>query len=351
MNINGGLNPSLANDGPYRLFVNGIPSRVAPIAVYDYFSFYGRVKMQRLGPGNSLTTVLPAKAHVNTRRGFCVLLAEDQQTLESILSRSHEFMGRTLGVNRFRQGQELFAYFNKISSRRVIIKRVPTTVSVEDVQSLLENLFGSVERIYRFEAESLDKAARKEKRRRTFTYSVEFHLSQDAEKAVNLGEITFEDGVKAIIEKYSRQSNKQQTSSKSPQSNLSSEIYNHNVNTKRSPKQFTKDSPLSGATASRSISAGKVGLDLYTADLSTDGSEIEHQVKPTARQYFTQQVYAGNPKLGTISPIRTSEANVRFNYINPRLRNPNESTECYLQNNDCLRVTIPVSQSYYMWSC
>ena len=191
-----------------QIFVNGIPSRVQPSTVLDYFCQFGSVFMQRLSSDGNLVTVHPVKAAVNTRRGFCVLLAGNKETFDTILKLpSHEFLGRSIGVSKFRTGNELASHFKLVNSKRIIVKKVDSRICLEDVRSTLEQHFGKLEKIYRFEAESLDKASKKEYKRRTYTYSIEFVDSEQARKAAQQPRILFKNGCSAIIEKFNKQSN------------------------------------------------------------------------------------------------------------------------------------------------
>ena len=201
-----GLNNLQDNENEeLQIFVNGIPSRVQPSLVLDYFSQFGCVFMQRLYSDGNLLTVNPVKAAVNTRRGFCVLVAGTLETFNSIVDmQSHTFLGRTVGVSKFRTGNELASHFELVNSRRVIIKKVDSRISLEEVHAVTEKRFGKLEKIYRFEAESIDKATRKENKRKTFTYSVEFVIPESAVVAARESRIFFQNGCKALIEKFKK---------------------------------------------------------------------------------------------------------------------------------------------------
>lgn len=69
---------------------------------------------------------------------------------------------KVLAIGPFRQGSALWTHNEHVTSRRVIIKKVPSAVSEENLRRALETDFGTITRMYRFAAESSLKAVKRE---------------------------------------------------------------------------------------------------------------------------------------------------------------------------------------------
>lgn len=307
------------------LFVTGIPSKSNPLEILDHFLQFGRVQLHKLGSSKKGSRVLHVNPTSNTRRGFCILQALDVSSYHNILDCSAvPFQGRTLAISRFRQGEELAAYNEFVNSRRIIVKKVPATVDLQELRCFIELRFGAIARIYLYEAESIQKALKKVSRRRTHTYSVEFEAIRSAERASTVGYLELpESSSPVLIERYNRKGSSQQVDSNSQPSTPNQAGGFRSV----FPFQMVSadggwDCPLWRAENrhSKPHKMGRQEADLRKRrhrDLIT----INHSLKPTARNYHYSRV--SSPDRFLIQEERTA---VRFNFtmksiINEGFRN------------------------------
>lgn len=192
------------------IFVSGIPSTANSPSVLEHFRKIGNVKIHRLESKKYGSKILHLNPSTNTRRGFCVLQAMDGESYQAILtSTSCLFQGRSLAISRFRQGEELLSHNCDVNSKKLILKKVPAGTSIELLQAALENQFGPIDRIYRYEAESPEKKFKKEKTRKTNTFSVQFLNSESAEKVVETRVLVLYldavNSISVITERFQRQ--------------------------------------------------------------------------------------------------------------------------------------------------
>jgi len=191
-----------------RLFVSGFPSKIDPSIVEKYFSQFGRVRIIRLK-----NCVYPFGSSIESnnfkgdiKRGFCILEPENEKVLEDIISRCNgaSFYGRILGVGIFRSGAELADYNTEFKKRRVIVKKVPASIDLSALKSVLETKFGKIIRMYGYQPESPSKTTRRFGRiGKSQSFSVEFEMPETALNAYTKG--TLKIGNEEIkIEKYCR---------------------------------------------------------------------------------------------------------------------------------------------------
>lgn len=276
------------------LFVTGIPSKSSPFQILDHFTRFGSVKIQKLESLKKGSRVLPVNPTSNTRRGFCILQADDLRSYQNVLSSAAvPFQGRTLAISRFRQGRELLEYHEYVNSRRVIIKKVPAETNPELLEKLVERRFGSIERIYRYEAESIEKAIKKLNKRRTHTYSVEFKTIQAAETAASMGAFNLlGKGSLVHIERYNRKVKTKITQ----ESRLDPNLLNHNGYGKDHCQQFetfpdadhVDGHPNEGMKGSIRQKAWKRDADLGRRT-SEATNLIKHSFRPTRRSYHNSR--------------------------------------------------------------
>lgn len=190
---------------PFLIFVTGIPSKSTSQVVLAHFKRLGQVQMYRLPSNARGLRVLQNPASINIKRGFCILQALNDVTYKKILGSSEPFFGRHLAVGPFRQGSALWNHNEHVTSRRVILKKVPSNIAEETLHQYLEEVFGPINRMYRFAAESSEKAAKKERSRKYNSYSVEFSLVTGAMEAAKDGYF-YIDGIfnPIIVEKFQK---------------------------------------------------------------------------------------------------------------------------------------------------
>ena len=296
------------------IFVTGIPSKASPAVVLEHFQVFGNFQIHRLGNSKKGSSSLNLNPVANSRRGFCVLKALDYESYVKVLNSSDKlFHGRSLRISHFRYGPELASHKEFMNARRVIIKKVPNGTCSELLQTYLENTFGPITRMYRYEAESLEKALKKEKRRKSNSYSVEFVEISSAIKATSLNCFYLPGCTTSIIvEKYHRTTNisfiqlKQKTSNQSsrlldfqnklvPQVKHSAELTN----------LFTSDSkggfPCSGEIHHLKTISNTVGVGY-------------HFLKPTDRIYHSRRVETAQ----SLNSSKIAGQILRFNILKPR---------------------------------
>lgn len=292
-------------DNHLMLFVTGIPSKCSPHQIISHFSAFGRVKIHRLASAKKGGRLLQANPIANTRRGFCVLQAMDRPSYEAVLnSEAVSFLGRTLAINRFRQGEELQAYNDYVNARRVVIKKVPSNTDPELFKSILEEIFGKISRIYRYEAESTQKAIKKVHRRRTHTYSVEFELIQTAEKAAETGILTLNDNASPVlIERYNR---------RSATNHFEPEFGSYPALREQRYEEFLIDPVPSYQTFN--LQNHGIPAQNFNGDLGEVRGEVNkevfilHALKPTAKGYHSRRL-----KSPESSMVHEERSHVRFN--------------------------------------
>lgn len=183
-----------------RLYVAGIPTRVSERRVVEYFSQFGPIdyaEMRFCGTKNNKS--LPLKFQ---SKGYCIVKAGTLQTVRNILqSQEHNFGGRKLHVSEFRTGMDLILHNHRSAKKRVLLKKVPSTLSEPEITALLEELVqGKVEAIFRYEPEG--RKHKVQKHRKISTYSVIFECRKHRDQLVELGEIPLGDGRVITVEKF-----------------------------------------------------------------------------------------------------------------------------------------------------
>jgi hypothetical protein len=132
--------------------------------------------------------VINASPLCNLKRGFCILQALDKESYIKALSRAvYEFQGRSLRVSEFLTGDQYIEMCSEEDSRKVVVKKVPTQVDSNSFTNCMENFFGKIRRMYRFEPSSA--YANTITTVKYASFSVEFETKESAEKAVLTGKI------------------------------------------------------------------------------------------------------------------------------------------------------------------
>lgn len=315
------------SDTPYLIFVTGIPSKTTCKEVLDHFGRFGRVQMYRLPATAKCQRVLQNHASVNIKRGFCILQAISEITYNLILGSSEHFQGRSLAIGPFRQGSALWTHNEHVTSRRVIIKKVPSAVSEENLRRALETDFGTITRMYRFAAESSLKAVKREKSRKTNTYSVEFVEESSACQAAQDSQYFLRGFTSPlIIEKFVKKSSQIGDESSQNDSTYKNNKKQKNLNNLKS-SLFTGQNWQNTHQKSQPISAADyeyhnyrptnkqyhISRETYSTD-SSDESTSNYQVRVSSRRSRARQGYL-QANLGF------NEGNgLRFHYSQPAYR-------------------------------
>lgn len=278
-------NSSFKKEDKLMIFVTGIPSKTTPEVVLNHFRQFGTVELYKLGTSKKAFRVLSNNPSTNTRRGFCLLQARDVITFNNIISSSSvKFQGRSLAVSKFRQGSELYLHNEYINSRRIVVKKVPADTCPDAFRSQLETAFGVITRMYKYEAESAQKAAKKEKTRVNNTYSVEFEEVATAEIAT-IDPYFYLQGVSSpvIVERYQKKSQSAQSSLDPKNNKVQTKIpYNELANKKyidRIANLVTSDQWSPNTNLIYAKQHPKVRKP------SQDAVVMDHCIKPTTYKY------------------------------------------------------------------
>ena len=317
------------SDTPYLIFVTGIPSKTTCKEVLDHFGRFGRVQMYRLPATAKCQRVLQNHASVNIKRGFCILQVASEITYQQILGSSEHFQGRSLAIGPFRQGSALWTHNEHVTCRRVIIKKVPSAVSEEILRRALETDFGAITRMYRFAAESSLKAVKREKSRKTNTYSIEFVQESAALLAAQDSQY-FLNGLMSplIIEKFVKKSSPIGDESSQNDSTYKSSKKQKNTNN-------LKSSLFTGGQNCQS--AQQKSLPISAADYEY------HNCKPTNKQYhLDRETYSTDS-----SDEQTSNYQVRLS--SRRSRSRPRFFGAYLGFNEGNGLHLHYSQTAYRY--
>ena len=291
---------------PVKVFVTGIPSKVNSKLVQNYFGQFGHVELIDQNKnyhecGRQQSSFY--SAHNESKeiaRGLCLLIVWDSESLKNIMALSYSILfGRTIEISRYRTGLELFEYNKQINSRRVIVKKVPPSVSIHALTSILEAKFGQIYKIYKFEAESLYKAQKKARTRKHHSYSVEFEKENSAIKAAAYACLRLGNCI-AYIEKYSKGKPLPFYDQEPQVSNYSS------INITQEPSKKVQQNSKRFVLASHP-------RRFKTSQPKLDEGYSAHFLKPTEKKFYELNPL---PK----SPVNTidKKASIRFNITLPK---------------------------------
>lgn len=262
------------------LFVTGIPSKSKAHEILAHFTTYGHVQLYKLGSKNDGNKVMKANPASNIKRGFCILLARDLKSFRNVLNSANVlFQGRTLAISRFRQGRELYEYNQYVNSRRVILKKVPINIDQNLLRLFIESEYGKLSRIYCYQAESKEKASRKNPSRKSHTYSAEFDSIQDADKLAKCSFIYLPGGqVKIQVEKFNRKPSSLETNFILGEEVPGIGLLNHDTDGRE--MTIPQFETFSESRLDSQNHHNGVGINQERSDIRC------HFLKPTSRMYF-----------------------------------------------------------------
>lgn len=193
-----------------------------------------------------------------------------------------------------------------------------------------------MEKIYRFEAESIDKASRKENKRRTFTYSVEFVLPESAVVAARESRIFFNNGCKAIIEKFKKNKNSSNEPVEGGVNTNSALKYSDHIYNGHTFTSLSDPTTKLGTPSSAIHCAVKKKLDVSE---KRKAAVSIHSLKPTRKLYHCLD---RNAKLNgsNNNGYNSNRLNLRFNLAVPThssLVFPNSSVFKKIQDSSKIR--------------
>ena len=174
-----------------RLFVTGIPADCPVSEVFWYFGQFGSLER------------IEVQLTVNHTRAF-ILTASDTASFEAILypSSPHYYAGRFLQCEPFERGEALLKHNIRNNKKRVIIKRVPSFLSAEELRRWLESTVGQVQSMFMYSTDDVSKRLAADKRKYR-SYSVIFLEGKSVSQLLQLQRIQFIPGMDyTIFEKF-----------------------------------------------------------------------------------------------------------------------------------------------------
>ena len=266
-----------------RLFVTGIPAECKVAEVAGYFEQFGRL--------DEVSTQITA----NKTRAF-VLKPSNTASYAAILypNQPHYFAGRFLQCAPFETGDSLLKHNIRNNKKRVIVKRVPSIITSEELRRWLEGVAGPVQSMFAYSTDDSSKRFSNEQRKYR-TYSVIFSKSDSVSRLIQLERVQFFAGVDfTTFEKF-----------KPPREIKLGRDHNSFENQPTKDSLVTKDQKHTGADI-------KPSSNLFTMEEETqlekmndnqcksllklpsnylqDINSLLHGIKPCSKKYFSNTI-------------------------------------------------------------
>ena len=322
------LNGSRINiENEYRVFVAGIPSSLKYRSIKEYFSMIGPISrvepISRSEYGQSAKNN-PENLDAACKKGCCIIVTSCQETYRSILEGgSYKLLGRQLICRRYLQSDELAEHNKQTNQQRLLLKKVPSTVSEAELKSFLEKGYGRVQIIYVFKTQKIQGSRVIEKAPRNFvTYSVTFESSAPALKLIEEGRISGPQNCTITVQQFQyypkeRPSNAISATQQHITALLSTQrakgIYRGNLGSV--PREGSKRSIQLKALFSVPT---QEEADLFREELviaPTPTSLLsQHHIKPTMKNYFIKTNYTYSSHAQLLSNLTFNVRNNTRNY-------------------------------------
>lgn len=293
----------------YRICVTGAPKYVRSHEIAEFFSAIGPIKVRRFHPpiGNSFSwREGQVRQGPSVLRHF-ILITESESIYSTILKlKSIMFKGRSLGVIPIRTGWELKKYYEKINRRKIILKKVPGQITLDELREFIESRYGSVENMYEFLTDRRDtdtpsvqpsertylNASNSSGQKRFKSYSVVFESLDSLALLPKDSQVNIRDDISIIIELHHKVS-------KATAGTLEADaksVQLTNTTTTAANRNLFRIGDNAGSISSwtgRSLRPGKSTLPSTFAPSSkqfsnpTTQASFDPSIKPTRRVYFT----------------------------------------------------------------
>jgi hypothetical protein len=291
-------------ENEYRVFVAGIPSSLKYLSIKEYFSMIGPISrvepISRSGFGYS-DEKHSENLDAPCKKGCCIIVTSCQETYRSILEGgNYKLLGRQLICRKYLQSDELAEHNKQTNQQRLLLKKVPSTVSEVELKSFLEKVYGRVQIIYVFKTQKIQGGRVIEKAPRNFvTYSVTFESSAPASKLIERGRILGPQNCTITVQQFhyypkERPSNAVSTTQQHITASSSIQrakgLYRGNlssVHQESSKKSIQLKALFSVPTQEEA--------DLFKEELvltpTTTTLLSHHHIKPTMKKYFIKSNY------------------------------------------------------------
>lgn len=178
-----------------KLFVTGVPSKMKPENVIQFFKKFGPVSLY--GESQHGTH------DIAQMRGYCIMYCYDESTAVWITRKRYfQFLGRTLSVTVHKSGIDLFIQNKRINKSRVIFKKVPKYFSESQFLQELEERVGAVQSLFQFKPMNPYLAHKKASNQKLSSYSVVFEKKESAKKLIEKGCFILSNETSVIAERY-----------------------------------------------------------------------------------------------------------------------------------------------------
>ena len=182
------------NKKQYRIFVAGVPSGVSSKTVESYFRSFGPITAiteidRRVEDAGIYSNDVDSTIHpFEIMRGVCCVITPYEQTYNAILGTSnHCIKKRTIMCSPYKSKKAAIKENRKNNKRRIIIKRVPSSIEEGIIKDSIEYLFGPISVFFSFLPEAMQVKNPYRNRRLHKSYSVMFTDKQSAQLAVDAG--------------------------------------------------------------------------------------------------------------------------------------------------------------------
>ena len=186
------------------IFVSGFSRHTTTAQVEAYFSGFGWARVRKY---NSYFKQQGIDAPFKGGEGYFILYDMEPTTYQQILDGCpHLVRHRCLDVCPLKTGWDLILYNAVKNKRRVLVKKVPSSVADMHLLNLLVQRYGPVERFFAHKSDASTKAPNRSKRT-YITYSVTFQAGTSAAKAYSEGCLLVETDMEQVtvtIEKFKR---------------------------------------------------------------------------------------------------------------------------------------------------
>lgn len=174
-----------------KLFVGGIPTGVS---LEDLSTFFNSV-----GPFKVDIQEFKARCISGRSKGYIIVHGSDKVANQRLLDKGYLYYNdRTLTILPFYSGTELKEMNKNTNQRRVILKRVPTSVTEGELCNLIEQDWGKIQSFFQY-----SRATKKSTANGKFkSYSMTFCEPQVAAALVSYGSLVLPDGTTAQVIPY-----------------------------------------------------------------------------------------------------------------------------------------------------
>ena len=307
-------------DSILRIHVAGVPSRVKQSELLHFFESFGPIVSVEPRPCKEDITISPGKSS----KTYWVLRLANEDTYLRILSEKQVVLfGRSIHVSPMFSGRDLIMHNRENTKKRVLIKKVPSWVTEEQLLSAIESQIGKVEAYFKYETDShkAKKHDSKKKIRKVCTYSVTMQEKSDRDQLIALGQLKLTAEISVPVEKYislrmQAPSNNSSIPTQPPRlSAKPSEYSSLQVKVPEFKRNRDDRNSFSQSThfgASPALEKPPELPDLfYFGDSREAPLLVPEHLKPTQKRYhcFHQN------RFSAIKPAFEEESNLRFNAV------------------------------------